>query len=87
MVELRWEGDDKHQYLFAGCNETELASLERRKVQWSAIVWLPGIDLGREYNTLTAHQKNIMEKVQHWFDMAATSVPATDRNETDEDTP
>lgn len=87
MVELRWEGDDKHQYLFAGCNETELAWLQKRDVRWSATVWLPGIDVGYQYNTLAAHRKNIMEKVDHWFGMAATSVPATDRNETDEATP
>lgn len=78
MVELRWEGDDKNQYLFAGCNTTELAWLEKRHRHWSAVVWLPGVDLGKEYNTLAAHQKNITEKVQHWFGLANTGVPARD---------
>lgn len=66
-VDLRWEGDDRNKYLFAGTNENELAWLEKRTVQWSAVVWLPGVDCGRQFNTLAAHQKNIEEKVQHWF--------------------
>lgn len=56
MIQLRWEGDDKNQWLFAGCNDIELAWLEKRRKLWSAAVWLPGIDCGREYNTLAAHQ-------------------------------
>jgi len=67
---LRWEGDDKNQYLFAGCNDTELAWLEKRTKLWSAVVWLPGVDRGKEYNTLAAHKKNIEERVQHWFTLA-----------------
>lgn len=67
MIDLRWEGDDEQQYLFAGSNETELAVLRKRTKLWSVVIWLPGIDRGREYNTLAAHQKNIGGKVQHWF--------------------
>lgn len=81
MTELRWEGTDKDQYLFAGCNETELAWLNKRAVQWSAVVWLPGVDSGREFNTLAAHKKNIEDKVRHWFDISNTSLPAMDRGE------
>lgn len=79
MMDLHWSGDDKNQWLFAGCNEVELAWLSKRDVQWAACLWLPGIDRGREYNTLAAHKKNIEEKVQHWFGLANTSLPAMDR--------
>jgi len=81
MIDLHWEGDDKEQYLFAGCLERELAWLQKRKVQWSAVCWLPGIDVGREFNTLAAHQKNIEVKVQNWFGLANTALPAMDREE------
>lgn len=74
-IDLHWVGDDKMMYLFAGSNETELAWLEKRTKLWSAAIWLPGVDRGREYNTLAAHQKNIEEKVQHWFRLANTPVP------------
>lgn len=76
MIELRWEGDEKNQYLFAGDNPTELAWLEKRNVQWSAVIWLPGVDRGREYDTLPAHKKRIEEKVQHWFAKAAPAPEA-----------
>jgi len=75
MIELRWEGDDRNQYLFAGSNETELVWLEKRHRHWSAAVWLPGIDRGREYNTLEAHKANIEMKVQHWFARANGEWP------------
>jgi hypothetical protein len=70
MIDLRWEGDDENQWLFAGANDTELAWLEKRRTLWSACIWLPGVDRGKEYNTLAAHQKNISEKVAHWFELA-----------------
>lgn len=74
-IDLRWVGDDQQLYLFAGCNETELAWLEKRTKLWSAVVWLPGVDRGREYNTLSAHKKNIEEKVQHWFELTRKALP------------
>jgi hypothetical protein len=84
MVELRWEGDDKDQFLFAGCNTNELAWLQKRTVQWDSTVWVPGIDIGKRYNTLAAHQKIIEEKVQHWFGLALTNTPAMDKQGEDQ---
>ena len=76
MIDLRWEGDDRNQYLFAGNNETELVWLEKRQRHWAAAVWLPGIDRGREYNTLAAHKNNMEMKVRHWFDRANGAWPS-----------
>jgi hypothetical protein len=75
-TELHWVGDDKELYLMAGCNETELAWLRKRNKLWQAVIWLPGVDRGREYNTVAAHKKNIEEKVQHWFATANKKVPS-----------
>lgn len=72
MVDLHWEGDENNQYLFAGVNETELAWLGKRNKLWCAVIWIPGVGVGKEYNTLAAHQKNIAEKINHWFELAAT---------------
>lgn len=77
MVRLRWEGDDKQQFLFAGDNLTELAWLTKRRTQWGAVIWLPGVDRGREYNTLAAHKKYIEEVVGHWFTLATRNSDAT----------
>lgn len=71
MAKLRWEGDDKNQWLFSGLLLEELVWLEKRNKQWSVVFWLPGIDRGREYNSLEAHKKNAEEKVKHWFRQAA----------------
>ncbi len=79
-VQLRWEGDDKDQYLFAGCLEVELAWLNKRKVQWSGVIWLPGLSV-KEFNTLPAHKKNIEDIVSHWFGLANTSLPAMEQSE------
>lgn len=76
-MDLRWEGDDKNQYLFAGCNLAELAWLKRGTNQWFSVIWLPGVH-HTGMNTLAAHQKIIEEKVQHWFGLANTGVPARD---------
>lgn len=72
-MKLRWEGDDKEQWLFAGVNETELAWLRKRRVQWEAVIWLPGIDVGKVYNTLPAHKKHIETLVKHWFKLCSTT--------------
>lgn len=69
-IELRWEGNAKHQWLFVGENPTELVWLEKRTKLWSAAIWLPGISPGREFNTLEAHKRNLEEKVRHWFEQA-----------------
>lgn len=66
-MNLRWEGDDKNQYLFAGVNETELAWLNKRRKLWHGIIWLPGLDVGKQYNTLGAHKKHINTIIRHWF--------------------
>lgn len=84
MTELRWEGDEENQYLFAGCNQNELAWLNKRTKHWSAAIWLPGLVPGKYYNTLAAQKQNIEAVVSHWFDMANTSVPATDGKEQEE---
>lgn len=72
-MKLRWEGDDKDQWLFAGVNETELAWLNKRAKLWEAVVWLPGVEAGKRYNTLAAHKKHIETLVKHWFKLCQST--------------
>lgn len=86
-MDLYWQGDDNTQYLFAGANPAELVKLEKAGGRWVASVYLPGIVLPKERQSLRLHKKYIEERVQQWFRLAAgvvlsVSLPvAHDRDE------
>lgn len=81
MTEFRWVGDGEQQELFAGCNDTPLAWLCKRKKWWSAAVWVPGIEPRKEYDVLENHKADIEAKFERWFALASMGLPAMDRDE------
>lgn len=79
-IELWWFDGLKADLLFAGCLETPVAEVERsnKGKKWRAYTDLPGINLPKTYLDRFEARKMIEPLIRNWFDMAATTRPATD---------
>jgi hypothetical protein len=77
MTDLYWQGDGEAQYLYAGCCDSEIARVRKRKKWWSAVIWLPDVSTDKEFDTLEKLKPAIEAKVRAWFDLA--NRPASER--------
>jgi hypothetical protein len=81
MSDLYWKDlDDKGNFkgLYCGLLDAELASIDKRAKFWHAVIWLPGIEPAKTFAPYEEQVADVMKRVEHWFNMAATFRPATD---------